>query len=142
MKPKTVLAFGTFDVLHEGHLSYLEQAKKLGNRLIVIVGRDRNVKKMKGFYPIMNETQRLRIVSSLKCVDKAVLGHDSDFFASVLRVKPDVIALGYDQKMLEDHLHEALKKRNFSAKIVRLKPFKAKQNKSSVIKHKIRKRKK
>ncbi|MDO8537731.1 MAG: adenylyltransferase/cytidyltransferase family protein [archaeon] len=142
MKQKTVLTFGTFDVLHEGHLSYLEQARKLGDRLVVIIGRDKNVKKSKGMLPIMNEKHRLRIIQALKPVDEAILGQDKDFFQSVINVKPDVIALGYDQKMLESHLIQALAERNFSAKIVRLKPFKEKQHKSTIIKEKIRKMKK
>lgn len=142
MKQKTVLAFGSFDVLHQGHLSYLEQARKLGDRLVVIIGRDKNVKKVKGILPIMKQSHRLRLVKALKPVDEAILGHDEDFFQSVIKVKPDIIALGYDQKMLESHLRQVLAERNFSAKIVRLKPFKPKQNKSTIIKQKIAKMKK
>ena len=71
---KTVMAFGTFDVLHPGHIAYLEQAKRMGDRLVVVVARDSSVAIIKGRRPIFGEKERLEIVSSLRVVDKAVLG--------------------------------------------------------------------
>ncbi|MHC1579339.1 MAG: adenylyltransferase/cytidyltransferase family protein [Candidatus Alkanophagales archaeon] len=112
-----VLATGTFDILHPGHLFYLEEAKKLGDELYVIVARDVNVKKRK---PIIPEEQRLRMVSSLKVVDKAMLGSEKDIFEPLYEIKPDIIALGYDQDFDERELEEELRRRGFNTKVVRL----------------------
>jgi len=91
-----VLATGTFEILHPGHLLYLEEAKKLGDELFVIVARDVNVKKRKRT-PIIREEQRLKMISALKVVDKAMLGSEKDMYEPLYSIKPDVIAIGYDQ---------------------------------------------
>lgn len=114
-----VLATGTFEILHPGHLFYLEGAKSLGDELYVIVARDKNVKHKPK--PIIPEDQRLKMVSSLKIVDKAVLGNENDMFESLKDIKPDIIALGFDQHFNEDWLKEELDKRKINAKIVRIK---------------------
>ena len=118
-----VLAAGCFDLLHYGHLRYLEEAKKLGGEnaeLIVIVARDSTIIKRKGHPPIMNEEHRRALVEALKPVDKAILGReDFDIISIINEVKPDIIALGYDQKDLE----EFLLKKNLNIKIVRLEKY-------------------
>jgi FAD synthetase len=118
-----VLAAGCFDLLHYGHLKYLEEAKKLGGEnaeLIVIVARDSTIIKRKGHPPIMNEEHRRALVEALKPVDKAILGReDFDIISIINEVKPDIIALGYDQKDLE----EILLKMNLNIKIVRLEKY-------------------
>ena len=99
---KVVMAFGTFDVLHPGHISYLEQAKKMGNSLIVVVARDSSVAMIKGRLPVFGEKDRLRMVSSLKVVDRAVLGAkvktENGRFGIIRRFRPSIIALGDDQQ--------------------------------------------
>src|SRR5512137_523974 len=99
-RKKVVLASGVFDLLHLGHVRFLEEAKQAGGKnakLIVIIARDSTVEKIKGKKPIMSEDQRCTLVESLKVVDKAVLGfEDFDIGEVINKIKPDIIALGYD----------------------------------------------
>jgi FAD synthetase len=120
------MVFGVFDLLHPGHVSFLRQAKRLGDFLIVSVARDLNVEKVKGRKPAQNEKQRLNKVSRLPFVNKAVLGGVKNAIPHIKKEKPDVIALGYDQKSYVD-----LKQLKKVAKVVRLKPFKPRIFKSS-----------
>ncbi len=120
MKKITVMAFGTFGIIHPGHIYYLTEAKKLGDRLVVVVARDKNVARKKGGCPIPEE-QRLVVVSALKPVDKAILGHEDDLLRVIEEIKPDIIALGPDQDVNEDDLEKELEKRGLKPKIVRIK---------------------
>ena len=113
------MATGTFDLLHMGHIYYLREAKKLGDKLIVVVARDSTVRKLK-HEPITPEEMRLNIIKELKIVDEAVLGHEDDMYAIVKEIKPDIIALGYDQVHDEKKIEQDLKKRKLVAKVVRL----------------------
>jgi len=115
-----ILATGTFDILHPGHLLYLEEAKKLGDELFVIVARDVTVKKRKRT-PIIPEEQRLQMISALKMVDNAMLGSEKDMYELLYSIKPDVVTIGYDQAFDEDALEKELRKRGFNSKVVRLK---------------------
>ncbi|MHC1636190.1 MAG: adenylyltransferase/cytidyltransferase family protein [Candidatus Methanospirareceae archaeon] len=117
-----VLATGTFEILHPGHLLYLEEAKKLGDELFVIVSRDKNVKRRKKKL-IIPEEQRLRMVSALKVVDKAMLGSENDIYEPLYKIKPDIIAIGYDQDFDEEELERELRERGFNSKVVRIKKF-------------------
>lgn len=117
-----VLATGTFEILHPGHLLYLEEAKKLGDELFVIVARDVNVKKRKRT-PIIREEQRLKMISALKVVDKAMLGSEKDIYEPLYSIKPDVIAIGYDQDFDVVMLERELTKRGFNSKVVRIKRY-------------------
>ncbi len=94
-----VVGTGTFDLLHPGHILYLEKSRALGDELIVIVARDINVKHKPK--PIVPEQQRLRMVSALRAVDHAILGSETDIFESIKLLKPDVITLGFDQHFLD-----------------------------------------
>lgn len=114
-----VMASGVFDILHTGHISYLEQAKALGDELYVVVASDNTVRKNK-HEPITPERMRVRIVSALKPVDVAMIGNDSgDMFAILDEIRPDVIVLGFDQKFDENILSEELKKRGFDIAVKR-----------------------
>ena len=113
------MATGTFDILHMGHIYFSKEAKKLGDNLIVIVACDSTVRKMK-HEPITSEKMRLQIIKELKIVDEAYLGRRDDIYKVVEEIKPDIIALGYDQIHDEKIILENLKKRNIKAKIVRL----------------------
>lgn len=119
---KRVMAFGCFDILHPGHLSYLEKAKGYGDELIVIVARDSTLRRTKGREPFLDEESRLRMVRALKVVDEALLGEESDRFAVIIRRKPDVIALGYDQKIDMEELEVRLVESGLKPKIVRIPP--------------------
>jgi len=114
-----VMATGTFDLLHMGHIYYLKESKKLGDRLVVVVARDSTVRKLK-HEPITPEEMRLDIIKELKIVDEAVLGHKDDMYATVKEIKPDIIALGYDQVHDEKKIEQELKKRKLVARVVRL----------------------
>ena len=114
-----VMASGVFDILHTGHISYLEQAKALGDELYVVVASDNTVRKNK-HEPITPERMRVRIVSALKPVDVAMIGNDSGDMSAILdEIRPDVIVLGFDQKFAENHLSEELKKRGFDIAVKR-----------------------
>ena len=91
-----VMASGVFDLLHSGHLHFLEEARKLGDELVVVVATDKTVREKK-HEPITNEEMRLKMVAALRPVDLAVLGKEGDMFEIVAELKPDIIALGFDQ---------------------------------------------
>ena len=117
-----VMATGVFDILHPGHLHFLEEAKKLGDELVVVVARDVTAEKMK-HRPIIPEQLRREMVEALKPVDRAVLGHEDDIYRTVEELRPDIIALGYDQGFEEKEIEEECRKRDIRAKVVRLRRF-------------------
>ena len=142
MSRRRVLAAGVFDILHYGHLRFLEEAKKAGGEgaeLIVVVARDSTVLKLKGRKPIFPEELRRALVEALKPVDQAVLGYEDMNIEGVLEdLKPDVVALGYDQDHLEKAVREAAKKKGLSIEIVRLGRYGPKElNSSSKIARKL-----
>jgi FAD synthetase len=126
-KKKVVLASGVFDLLHLGHVKFLEEAKKAGGKnaeLIVIIARDSTVEENKGRKPIMPENQRRALVESLKVVDEAVLGFEKFDLGDVIeRVKPDVIALGYDQADMEKGVQEYVVKHRLNIRVIRIGKF-------------------
>jgi len=126
-KKKVVLASGVFDLLHLGHVKFLEEAKKAGGKdaeLIVIIARDSTVEKNKGRKPIMPENQRRALVESLKVVDEAVLGFEEFDIGDVIeRIKPDVIALGYDQAGMEKRVQEYVDKHKLNVAVIRIGKF-------------------
>ena len=98
---KVVMAGGVFDIIHPGHIYTLAKARALGDMLVVSVARDKTVMKMRGKPVVNSEETRLSLVKSLRCVDAAVLGSEGDIFETVELIKPDIIALGYDQAHTE-----------------------------------------
>jgi FAD synthetase len=114
-----VMATGTFDLLHMGHIYYLREAKKLGDSLIVVVATDSTVRKLK-HDPITPQDIRVGLIRELKMVDEAYLGHEDDMYQIVSEIKPDIIALGFDQIHDEKTLEKELKKRKLHTKVVRL----------------------
>lgn len=115
---RIVVATGTFDIIHPGHIRFLEEAKKLGDYLIVIVAREKNVKHKPK--PVIPEEQRRRVVEALKPVDKAILGDLNDMFKPIEEIRPDVIVLGYDQHFDEEWLKRELEKRGIYSEVVRI----------------------
>lgn len=128
-----VLTFGTFDGVHLGHKSFLAQAKQLGDKLVVVVALDKTVKEVKNKIPKYNQTERLSAIKSLELVDDAVLGNSDDKYKIIKEVKPDIIALGYDQKVFTAGLSDKLLECGINAKIVHLKPFEPDKYKSSLL---------
>uniref|UniRef100_A0A7C3VEY2 FAD synthase n=1 Tax=Archaeoglobus fulgidus TaxID=2234 RepID=A0A7C3VEY2_ARCFL len=116
---RRVVATGTFDIIHPGHVTFLREAKKLGDELIVIVAREKNVRHKPK--PVVPEEQRRKVVEAIKYVDKAILGDEEDIFRPIMELKPDVIVLGHDQHFNEEWLREELKKRNLECEVVRIK---------------------
>lgn len=125
---KRVVCAGTFDHLHEGHINFLKQAKALGNELIVIVARDETVKRIKGFLPTDDENIRKEGVEKTEIPDRVILGNlDKDLFKILEELMPDVIALGYDQRVSEQELVKRFPK----CEVVRLSSYHPEKYKSS-----------
>ncbi len=133
-KAKRVMVFGTFDIIHPGHLNYVKQASKYAKEVIAVVARDINVKKQKGKKPQYSQSKRLIKVSLIPGVSLAVLGDVKDKYRVLEEYQPEVLFLGYDLKMKVADLKKELKKRKLKSKIVRGKPYKPEIYKSSKIK--------
>jgi len=141
-KEKVVLASGTFDLLHLGHVKFLEEAKKAGGpnaKLVVIVARDSTVKKRKGRAPIIPEDQRRALIEALKVVDEALLGYeDFDIERTIEKIKPDIIAVGHDQTSIEREVRKFIEEKGLKIEVVKIRKFgKEELNSSSKIMRKI-----
>jgi FAD synthetase len=113
-----VVATGTFDIIHPGHIYYLEESRRLGDELHVIVARDANVRHKPR--PVIGEAQRLKVVRALRIVDFARLGDTTDMFRPIEEIHPEVITLGFNQHFSEEELTRALKQRGIGARVVRI----------------------
>ena len=126
-KQSIVLASGAFDLVHYGHVHFLKEAKKAGGRnarLIVIIARDKTVEKLKGKSPVIPENQRRAVIESLKPVDEAFLGYeDMSFIDAIHKLKPSIIAVGYDQEKIEEEVSEIIEKLGLDVKIVKIDRF-------------------
>lgn len=127
---KTVMVFGTFDHLHPGHMDLFRQAREHGDRLIVVVGRNKVIKEIKGYEPEQTEEERLDAIVKTGVADMVLLGSLDDRFAHIRNLKPDVICLGYDQRF---SLAQELPSLFPDIKLVRLEPFHPEQYKSSLL---------
>jgi FAD synthetase len=139
-KEVRIMVFGTFDMIHEGHKNFFKQARALAGKakpyLIVSLARHKNVEKIKGKTPDASERKRLAQIKALPEVDKAVLGALDDHLPHIVKERPDIIALGYDQKAYTHGLRLNLKRAGWLCKVVRLKSYKPRQFKTSIIKAK------
>ena len=113
-----VVATGTFDLLHPGHIYYLEESGKLGDELFVIVARDANVKHKPR--PVIPEEQRRCMVAALRVVDHAVLGDPADMFRPIREIRPDVITIGFNQHFDTEVLVRQLTEQSLGARVVRI----------------------
>jgi FAD synthetase len=124
---KIVLATGAFDLLHLGHVRFLEASKRRGGpgaKLIVVVARDKTVLNRKGRMPILPEDQRRELVGSLRVVDKAIIGHTRLDLLGVLReVRPDIISVGYDQKQIKASVERLLREQGLHVRVVQIPKF-------------------
>jgi FAD synthetase len=120
-----VLAAGKFDILHLGHIAYLEQAKELAGdsgELVVVLALDKTIEKERGAPPVFPQEQRRKIVESIEFVDRAIIGLDTDDHTMIIdQVQPDIIALGYDQYTDVSALEKHFKDIGLKTVIVRLK---------------------
>jgi|SRR5579872_2052356 len=140
-KDKTVMVFGTFDLVHKGHHNFFNQAKKLGDSLIISVARDVNVKKIKGFKPWNSEEKRLAALKKLKIAGAVILGDTRGYIKHIKKVAPDIIALGYDQSAYTKTLRKDLERAGLKTKVIRLKPHRPNIYKTSKLKMKMLKSK-
>jgi len=124
---KTVLATGVFDLLHLGHLRFLEESKRKGgprSRLVVVVGRDKTVFRRKGKGPIIPEDQRRELVAALRVVDRAILGREEiDLLGILEEVKPDIVCVGYDQDEIRVAVAELIRKQGLPIRVIRIRRF-------------------
>jgi len=117
---KIVLAGGVFDIIHPGHIHTLNAAKELGDVLVVVVATDKTAIKMKKRKPLHDQKLRKQLVNSLSVVDLCIIGNEDDIFKTVEFVKPEIIALGYDQVHQEKFITDGCKRINLDAKVARL----------------------
>jgi cytidyltransferase-like protein len=117
---RVVFIGGGFEVIHRGHLYTINRAKSLGDVLVVSVARDSTIRRRKKRTPMANEQERLRLLSSLRQVDAAILGVRGDIYRTLEKVRPDVVALGYDQYHSESDIAKEARRRGMKLKVVRL----------------------
>lgn len=115
-----VLAGGVFDIIHPGHIHTLNAAKDLGDVLVVVIATDKTAEKMKKRLPLHTQDQRKMLVDALLMVDLSVIGHEDDIFKTVELIRPQIIALGYDQMHQEKSITEGCKKINLNITVARL----------------------
>jgi FAD synthetase len=124
---KTVLATGAFDLLHLGHLRFLEESKKKGgpgSKLVVVVARDKTVLRRKGRGPVVPEDQRRELVSALRVVDRAILGREEIDLLGILReIKPNIVCVGYDQDEIRVAVARIVKREALPVRVVRIRRF-------------------
>lgn len=114
-----VVASGVFEILHPGHLTYLKRCREFGDRLVVVVASDETVVKRKR-RPVVGQDQRLLMVKALKGVDDAVIGDPYDMYSTMVKLKPDIVALGPDQAFDESEIRRELASRGLGADVVRV----------------------
>jgi len=117
---RVVFIGGGFELIHYGHVYTISKARSLGDVLVVSVARDSTIRKRKDREPLISEDDRVRLLSSLREVDAAILGVEGDIYVTLQRVKPDVVALGYDQYHMEDDVRREAKRRGMKLRVVRL----------------------
>ena len=122
------MGFGTFDRIHPGHMDFFRQLRELGDKVYVVVGRDKNVEHIKCKPPKHKERERFEHLKKIKLIDRVLMGNKDSFYQCIKDYKPDIIGLGYDQKADVDYLKRAFP----HIKVVRLKPYKPEIHKSSL----------
>ena len=130
---KTVLVFGTFDVIHPGHKFFLEQAAEFGEKLIAVIARDSFVSKTKLKTPVHSQNERIEHIKDSGLVDDACLSDEvTGTFNVVAEIDPDIVCFGHDQIKLVDSFQKWLKEQNKKIEIEMIKPFKRDQYSSTV----------
>ncbi len=122
-----MLATGVFDLLHIGHLRFLEESKKRGgpgSKLVVVVARDKTVLRRKGRVPIVPEDQRRELVAALRVVDRAILGREEiDLLGILKEVKPDIVCVGHDQDGIRIAVTRVIGREKSPVRVVRIRRF-------------------
>jgi len=128
-----VMIFGTFDIIHGGHIHMFKEAREYGDKLIAVVARDINVERIKEYGSLHSEQERLEFLTHIDLIDEVVLGDETDVYKVIQDQKPDVIALGYDQKIYVDELENAITKFGLNTRIVKLTPYREGELKTNKI---------
>ncbi|OIO52773.1 FAD synthase [Candidatus Uhrbacteria bacterium CG_4_10_14_0_8_um_filter_58_22] len=136
-RPKTVLVFGVFDLLHPGHVFFLERAKRQGDRLIAVVCRDDRAESSKGRRPVLSLEERLKLVRALRSVDEAVPGDPPGEWSAIVRCRPDIICLGFDQSADHSEIRRQLHALSRIPKVVKLPRRDGEKLSSSVIRQRL-----
>ncbi|MFH2063229.1 MAG: adenylyltransferase/cytidyltransferase family protein [bacterium] len=136
-RPKTVLVFGVFDLLHPGHVFFLEQARSHGERLVVIVTRDERALEGKGRRPVFSLEERLKLVGSLQAVDLAEAGDRPGEWTAILRHKPNVICIGHDQTADHPKIRQQIESITPKPQILRLPTYGDGELSSSAIRRRL-----
>lgn len=131
---KTIMVFGTFDHLHSGHRNLIEQARAHGDHIIALVSRDKTTEIIKNRKPDFNEKTRVKNLKKTGWTDDVILGDAEDKYKAIKKIRPEVIALGYDQFVFTQQLHRIIFENKLNTKIVRLKPYHPDIYKSSLVK--------
>lgn len=134
---KTVMLFGTFDIVHHGHLHLFQEAKKYGHYLIAVVARDARAEETKEKKLVHTEKERKSFLEAIKYIDGVVLGDKKNVYAVIKKMKPDIIVLGYDQYQFTDKLKEKIQEFGLKTKVVRAKAYKQNNFKSSHLRSKL-----
>ncbi len=127
------MIFGTFDIVHHGHLYLFKQARKYGDHLTVVVARDIRVKKLKKKETVHTEKERISFLEQIRLIDEVVLGDTKDVYKVIKNTKPNVIVLGYDQTHFVNALKQKLEEFHLSTKVVRAKAYREKKLKTTKI---------
>jgi len=131
---KTVMVFGTFDIIHPGHIHMFKQAREYGDRLVVVIARDKTIENIKKHESMYSEQERKEFLTYITLIDEVILGDEKNPYTVIEHIKPDIIALGYDQKIFVDELENTLTQYHIEAQIVRLREYNIEKHKSSMIK--------
>jgi len=122
-----VLATGVFDLLHLGHLRFLEESKRKGgprSKLVVVITHDKTVFRRKGKRPVIPGDQRRKLVAALRVVDRAILGREEiDLLGILKEVKPDIVCVGYDQDEIKAAVTRVIRKQGLPIRVVRIRSF-------------------
>ena len=133
---KRALVFGSFDIIHRGHLSFLKQARREGRWVIASIARDAFIKNVKHRDPVHTEQERITQILETGIVREAYLSDEiQGTYSTVTKAKPDVICLGHDQDKLRENLLEWMKSRQLEIPIRIMKPYKRHLYKSSKLVH-------
>jgi cytidyltransferase-like protein len=117
---KVVMLGGAFEIIHPGHVHALTEAKSLGNTLVVVVATDESVERNKGRPPVTGQALRVALVSSLRQVELALPGNKGSIYDILVRIRPDVVALGYDQHHDGDEIVREAARRGVVTRVARL----------------------
>ena len=128
-----VMCFGTFDIFHPGHVFYLSEAEKYAKKMTIIIARDHRVSSGKWRDPIHSETERLNNVQKSFPDATVMLGNETDIFAPIREIQPNILAFGYDQRVPEDKIHELFP----NIEIVRINGYETDKWKSSLLRNQI-----